>query len=105
MKNWKVFVSFFVALLFALGLLAFPDLEEFVQTCSVSYLCGFNLGDALEFFGKSDSAAIDFGNYLYQKLITGAIVFVITLTITVVTHRAYASHLKEVGSINPDSES
>lgn len=89
MGRFKVIFSLVVALAFALGLLTLPEIESFTKSCAQTVLCGANINFILEYISKTDVAALAFGKYLYQTLISGLVVFLLTLTLSVIAHRMY----------------
>lgn len=93
--RFKILFSLFVALAFVFGLLALPEIDTLAKTCTGTFICGVDIKALLSFLGKSSTTAVAFGYYLYQKIITGAIVFVITLTLSIAAHRAYRKYKKE----------
>lgn len=84
MRNWpKSVFSLIVALLFIVTLLILPDADiEFKK--------------ALDFLAKSDNAAIAFGYYLIQKVVSGALVILATIAISIAGHRVYTKHKSEL---------
>jgi len=89
MKGLKILFATVVTIAFVLGFLTFPDIDLFLDPCSKTILCGRNIRNLLNYFGKTDSAALAFGNYLYEKVISGTIVFIITLAFTMIAHKIY----------------
>jgi hypothetical protein len=79
----KSIFSLLIALIFIATLLILPDANvEFKKT--------------LEFLSKSDNTAIAFGYYLVQKVITGAIIILLTIGISIAGHRAYKRYRSEI---------
>jgi len=89
MGGFKVVFSLVIAVAFMLGFLSIPNFDSLLGSCSETILCGKNITDLLNFFNKTDSAAIAFGNYYFNKITTGAVVFFITLVFTVFAHKTY----------------
>ena len=89
MGRYKVLFSLLIALAFTLGLLVLPEIESFTKSCAQTILCGANVSYILEYISKTDVAALAFGNYLYQTLISGLVVFLLTLILSVIAHRMY----------------
>jgi len=86
-----IILSAAIALLISL---LFPNIELLLKTCKLPFICGVDLENILRFLGKTDSAAIDFGYHLYQKIVGGIIAFIITLTISSVLFKRYLSSKK-----------
>lgn len=84
MKNWpKSIFSLIIAILFIIVLFVLPDANiEFKKT--------------LDFLAKSDNSVVAFGYYLVQKVISGALVILITITISIAGHRVYKRHKSEL---------
>ena len=91
----KIIFSVAIAVLFSLGLLGLPSIDSFVKSCTGTFICGVDINGLLKFLDKSDGTAIDLGLYFYQKIIIGSIVFLITLLLTSMAHRAFQSRLEE----------
>jgi len=84
MKNLpKSIFSLLIALLFVGTLLILPDAD-------VSFK------KQLAFLAKSDSTAVAFGYYLFQKIISGAIIIFLTITISIAGHRAVKKYRSEI---------
>ena len=81
-----IFVSAVIAILISLLL---PNVEFFIKTCKVPYICGVDITNILKFLGKTDSAALGFGYHLYQKLVKGIIIFLLTLTVSGFLYKRY----------------
>ena len=84
MKNWpKGIFSLIIAILFIIVLFVLPDANiEFKK--------------ALDFLAKSDNTIISFGYYLIQKVISGALVILVTIVISIAGHRVYKRHKSEL---------
>lgn len=84
MKNWpKSIFSLIVAILFIVVLFILPDANvEFKKT--------------LDFLAKSDNTTIAFGYYLIQKVVSGALVILVTIAISIAGHRVYKRHKSEL---------
>ena len=91
----KIIFSAAISLLFILGLLGLPSIDSFVKSCTGTFICGADINSVLKYLNRSDNAAIDLGLYFYQKIVIGSIVFLITLLLTSMAHRAFQSRLKE----------
>ena len=79
----KSIFSLLIALLFIAILLILPDVNIAFK-------------NQLDFLTKSDNAAIAFGYYLLQKIISGALVIILTITISIVGHRMYKKYRSEI---------
>jgi hypothetical protein len=86
-----IILSAIIAIIISLAL---PSIEPLLKACKVPFICGVDLKNVLKFLGKTDSAAIDFGYHLYQKIVKGMIIFIITLTVSSVFYRRYLSSKK-----------
>jgi len=75
--------SLLIALLFVAILLILPDADVAFKK-------------QLDFLTKSDNAAIAFGYYLLQKIISGAIIIFLTITISIAGHRVLKKYKSEV---------
>ncbi len=91
----KIIFSAAIAIFFGLGMLGLPSIDSFVKSCTGTFICGVDISGVLKYLDKSDNAAIDLGLYFYQKIVIGSIVFLITLLLTSMAHRAFQSRLKE----------
>jgi hypothetical protein len=78
----KSVFSLFIALLFIAVLLILPDAD-------ISFL------NQLSFLTKSDNTAIAFGQYFLRKIITGAIVFSLTIGVSIIGHKALKKYKSE----------
>jgi hypothetical protein len=74
--------------------LALPSIEPLLKACKLPFICGVDLHNILRFLGKTDSAAIDFGYHLYQKMVKGIIIFLLTLSVSSLLYRRYLSSKK-----------
>ena len=74
--------------------LALPNIEPLIKTCKIPYICGVDLANVLKFLGKTDSAAIEFGYHLYQKIVKGTVIFIIIFTASSILYRRYLSSKK-----------
>ncbi|MBU0572726.1 hypothetical protein KKH23_02690 [Patescibacteria group bacterium] len=84
MKNLpKSIFSLLIALLLVAVLLILPDADVTFKK-------------QLDFLTKSDNAAIAFGYYLLQKIISGALVIFLTITISIAGHRTYKKYRSEI---------
>jgi len=84
MKNLpKSIFSLLIALLFVATLLILPDVDDTFKK-------------QLSFLTKSDNTAVAFGYYLLQKVISGAIVIFLTVTISIAGHRTYKKYRSEI---------
>ena len=81
-----ILLSAVIAILISLLL---PNVEFFIKTCEIPYICGVDITSILKFLGKTDSAAIDFGYHLYQKLVKGIIIFLLTLAVSGFLYKRY----------------
>jgi heme/copper-type cytochrome/quinol oxidase subunit 3 len=72
-----------LALTFLLGVFFLPS-EQFKM-----------IKDSLDFFSKTDSAALDFGYYLLNRTANAAVFIGLTILITVATKRAIQNRNKE----------
>ena len=83
MKNLpKSIFSLLVALLFIATLLILPDADDTFKK-------------QLELLTKSDNTAVAFGYYLLQKVISGAIIIFLTITVSIAGHRTYKKYRSE----------
>ena len=84
MKNLpKSIFSLIIAILFIIVLFILPDANiEFKK--------------ALDFLAKSDNSIIAFGYYLVQKVISGALIILVTIVISIAGHRVYKRHKGEL---------
>jgi energy-coupling factor transporter transmembrane protein EcfT len=83
MKNLpKGIFSLLIALLFVAIILILPDAD-------------LSFKNQLNFLTKSDNAAIAFGYYLIQKVISGALVVFLTIAISIAGHRALKKYRSE----------
>jgi hypothetical protein len=89
--TFLIILSAIIAIIISLAL---PSIEPLLKACKVPYICGIDLKNILKFMGKSDTAAIEVGYHLYQQIIKGTIIFVITLTLSGVFYRRYLSSKK-----------
>ena len=79
----KGIFSLLIALIFIATLLVLPDANiEFKK--------------ALDFLSKSDNTAVAFGYYLIQKVISGAIIILLTIGISIAGHRAVKKYRSEI---------
>lgn len=76
-------LSLLVALLLVAILLILPDADVAFKK-------------QLDFLSKSDNAAIAFGYYLLQKILSGALVIFLTITISIAGHRTYKKYRSEI---------
>ena len=84
MKNLpKSIFSLLIALLFIAILLILPDADTTFK-------------NQLDFLTKSDNTAIAFGYYLLQRIISGALVIFLTITISIAGHRVYKKYRSEI---------
>jgi hypothetical protein len=79
----KGIFSLLVALLFIATLLILPDADVTFKK-------------QLDFLTKSDNTAIAFGYYLLQKIISGALVIFLTITVSIAGHRTYKKYRSEI---------
>ncbi len=79
----KGIFSLLIALLFVAIILILPDAD-------VTYK------KQLDFLTKSDNTAIAFGYYLLQKLISGALIIFLTITISIAGHRTYKKYRSKI---------
>jgi len=86
-----IILSAIIAIIISLAL---PNIELVIRTCKIPYICGVDLNNILKFLGKTDSAAVEFGYHLYQKIVKGTIIFVITFTISSILYRRYLNSKK-----------
>jgi len=91
----KVIFSLVITFLVIIGFLTFPYLDQIIETCTGSILCGRQLKDGLDYFSQTDSAAIALGGFFYSKLVTGIITFLVILAITVIAHRVFTRLLNK----------
>lgn len=89
--TFLIILSAIIAIIISLTL---PSIEPLIKACKIPYICGIDLKNVLKFMGKSDSAAIEVGYHLYQKIIKGTIIFIITFTVSSVLYRRYLSSKK-----------
>jgi hypothetical protein len=84
MKNWsKGIFSLIIAILFIVALFVLPDANiEFKKV--------------LDFLAKSDNTIVAFGYYLVQKVVSGALVILATIVISIAGHRVYKRHKSEL---------
>ena len=90
----KIVFSAIIALLFSLGLLGLPSIDSLVKSCTGTFICGVDINGILGHLDNSDSTAIDLGLYFYQKIVIGSIVFLITLLLTSMGHKAFQNRLE-----------
>ena len=84
MKNLpKGIFSLIIAILFIIVLFILPD-------------ANIELKKALDFLAKSDNSIIAFGYYLVQKVISGALIILVTIVISIAGHRVYKRHKGEL---------
>jgi uncharacterized integral membrane protein len=84
MKNLpKSIFSLLIALLFIAVLLILPDAD-------------ITFKNQLNFLTKSNNTAVAFGYYLLQKIITGALIIFLTITISIAGHRTYKKYRSEI---------
>ncbi len=84
MKNLpKSIFSLLIALLFIAILLILPDANTAFK-------------NQLDFLTKSDNTAIAFGYYLLQKIISGALIILLTIIISIIGHRMYKKYRSEI---------
>jgi hypothetical protein len=84
MRNFpKSVFSLLVALLFIAILLILPDVD-------------LSFKNQLGFLTKSDNTAIAFGHYLVQKIVSGSLVILLTIAISIVGHRALKRYKSEI---------
>jgi len=81
-----IILSAIIAIIISLTL---PSIEPILKACKIPYICGVDITSILKFLGKTDSAAIGFGYHLYQKLVKGIIIFLLTLTISGFLYKRY----------------
>jgi uncharacterized integral membrane protein len=79
----KGIFSLLIALLFIATLLILPDADVTFKK-------------QLDFLTKSDNTAIAFGYYLLQKIISGALIVFLTITISIAGHRTYKKYRSEI---------
>lgn len=79
----KGIFSLFIALLFVAIILILPDADVAFKK-------------QIDFLTKSDNAAIAFGYYLLQKVISGALVVFLTISISIAGHRTYKKYRSEI---------
>lgn len=83
MKNLpKSIFSLLIALIFIAILLIIPDAD-------------ITFKKQLAFLTKSDNTAVAFGYYLLQKMVSGALVIFLTITISIAGHRALKKYKSE----------
>jgi putative Mn2+ efflux pump MntP len=87
--SWKVTFALFITLLTLLGFFSLPFIDHLVSTCEGYFFCGGHIKDSLDFLSKTDIAALAFGNFLYNKVITGVITFLVILIFSTIAHRIY----------------
>jgi uncharacterized integral membrane protein len=79
MRNWpKSIFSLIIAILFIIVLFVLPDAN-----------IEFNLA-------KNENTTVAFGYYLVQKVISGALVILATIAISIAGHRVYKRHKSEL---------
>lgn len=81
-----IILSASIALLISLLL---PDIEILLRTCKLPFVCGVDLDNILKFLGKTDTAALELGHRLYQKIVSGIVAFVVTLFLSSLLFRRY----------------
>ena len=78
----KSVFSLLIALLFVAALLILPDVDVTFK-------------NQLNFLTKSDDAAIAFGQYLIQKIVSGTLVLFLTIAVSIIGHRALKKYRSE----------
>ncbi len=78
----KGIFSLFIALLFVAIILILPDADVTFKK-------------QLDFLTKSDNTAVAFGYYLLQKIISGAVIVFLTITISIAGHRVLKKYKSE----------
>jgi hypothetical protein len=86
--NYRMLLSITVAILAITGFLTIPYLDDAIKTCTGSAWCGQSIIETLGYLDKADTTKVALGKYYYDKIITGIVVFMITLTIARLAHRA-----------------
>lgn len=79
----KSIFSLLIALLLIAILLILPDADVAFKK-------------QMDFLTKSDNTAVAFGYYLLQKIISGALVIFLTITISIAGHRTYKKYRSEI---------
>ena len=79
----KGIFSLLIALLFIATLLILPDADVTFKK-------------QLDFLTKSDNTAIAFGYYLLQKIVSGALIILLTVTVSIAGHRTYKKYRSEI---------
>jgi hypothetical protein len=90
----KVAFALLVALLSVFGFLSIPYLDTILETCTGSWLCGKSIKEGLDYLARTDKTALAFGEFLYDKILNGVIVFLAVLIFSIIAHRVY-THFKD----------
>jgi energy-coupling factor transporter transmembrane protein EcfT len=78
----KSVFSLFIALLFIAVLLILPDAD-------------LSFKNQLSFLAKSNNAAIAFGHYFVRKIISGVLVLLLTIAVSIIGHRVLKKYKNE----------